>query len=283
VLAQALSDQVAERVVREVAGGLLEVGARVLRGCGGLERGTAGDHLVEYHPEGVDVGAAVHGVPAELLGGHVPRAADDAAVVARGAARDAEVHQLRHHADADALADHDVRGLHVGVHDAQRVRGLQGRPDLQRHGQRVASTERALGEQGGQRSTVDQLHHQIGRAVVGASEVVHLHDVGVLQRAGRPRLLHEPPVAVVLAGLVEQLDRDGSSDAQLLGPVHRAHAAGAESGAEAVAGVEEVPGLGGPVGHRGLTCHCGRSTTRPRSGRRCTRTARERWTWRPTR
>ena len=90
---------------------------------GALERQA----LVEGHPQGPDVGAAVEVPPLgeELLGGHVGRRPEEVSADRQRRALHlsckAEVHQQR----VAFEGHHDVPGLHVSVDDPRLVRGVQ--------------------------------------------------------------------------------------------------------------------------------------------------------------
>ncbi len=197
----------------------------------------------------------VDGVAARLLGRHVGHGAQHVAA-ARQLAADrlhlavhvgrlagqrlglehlgqAEVEQL----DVALVGDHHVGGLEVAVHDAALVGVGQRAGD----GQRVV--EPLLGGQGAaahgiaQRAALQQLHHQVGRALVLA-DLVDDRDVGVRQRRRGLRLALEaqPPVAVGHQLGRQDLDRDLPLEPGVDGAPDHAHAARADLLDQAVVG-----------------------------------------------
>ena len=206
---------------------------------------ASGGHLVEHRAAGEDVGPRVEGLAARLLGGHVRDGADrhpgtrqvllghrgrQGAVPRAGAAglrplRQAEVEQL----GLAALGHEDVGGLDVPVHDAARVRGLEGVGDLDAEIEQRVELEGSRGEAVAQRLAFEQLHGDEGPPVV-LVDVVDRADVGVLERGGGARLALQPLEGLRVARqlLGQELQRDASAELQVLGLVDDAHAAAAQ-------------------------------------------------------
>ena len=189
--------------------------------------------------------AARHG----LLRRHVVRRADDHVRLRRVAAdvalqaREAEIEDANALAVPDLLADHDVRGLHVAVEHFLLVRVREAR---QRSGAR--SRAPAVGGIGpssmqrAQRDAVDEVHHQVRRALPHA-EVEDGDAVRVIELAHHPRLAIEPRLELAVVGerRVEELDRDELADRNALGLVDRAHRARRHHLGDLVAPVDEAP------------------------------------------
>jgi hypothetical protein len=117
--------------------------------------------------------------PSALLGRHVVRRPDDRAGRGLGQAAgvgqelgDAEVEEL-HPLAGDHLGirdQEDVVGLEVAVDDAGAMGGAQRGRDLPRHHQRrVQGQASDPGQPGRQRLALEQLHHDVGRAVGATS------------------------------------------------------------------------------------------------------------------
>ena len=150
-----------------------------------------------------------------------------------GGTGDAEVGDLDH-----AVAAHQqVAGLDVAVHDPGRVRGGDAGGGLGDDvGGGLGRHRTALGEQLGQRLTVDQLHHQVGPrvgVVVGARQLAVVEDggdVGVLQPGRVAGLGGEALPEVLVAGVLvlEHLHRDLAVQHGVVGGPHLAHAAGGD-------------------------------------------------------
>ena len=101
--------------------------------------------------------------------------------------------------------------------------------------------DRAVVEQIGERLALDVLHHEIGRALVDA-EVDQRHAVGVVQPRRRARLALEAIDDARLVGehRVQELDDDGTPDADALAFVDDAHAAFGEQRQDAIAALQDL-------------------------------------------
>jgi hypothetical protein len=64
-------------------------------------------------------------------------------------------------AHAIAVADHDVVGLHVAVHDADLVRGAQDLGEIDRQAERALGLDLPVLERGGERDAVHDLHGEV--------------------------------------------------------------------------------------------------------------------------
>src|SRR5258706_4954191 len=64
------------------------------------------------------------------------------------------------------------------------------------------------------------------------ADVIDVNDIGMIERGGRPRFLHETPLALGVAGFCsrEHLDCNEATEASGAGPVHEAHASLADDG-----------------------------------------------------
>ena len=210
-----------------------------------LERGLADQHLKQHAAERVDIGACVDLRAAELLGRHVHRRAQDCP--GRGGRQldavdelgDPEIDDLGALAPGDLVIgdQEDVGGLEIAVQDADRVSRGHGARDLPRHPQRRHHGERpVVVDRVAEGLAVQQLHDDVGSAIVGEAEVEDLDDPGVIDRGGGPRLGEE---AIDEVGLRRHprrhdLDRRAALDQQVFTDVHRAHAAGGDLARDAV-------------------------------------------------
>ena len=175
----------------------------------GFERAVAGQELVEDDAEGVDVGGRGGAVAEDAFGGEVGGGAEQVAGGEGGvmsAPGDAEVEDL----DLSGRGQEHVARLDVAVDDPGRVRRLKGVGDRGHDPGRLARGHRAGAvDPGRQALTLEQLHDQVGAAVV-LTQVEHPGDAGVLQPGRRPCLtakaLGRPAVAG--QGPAEHLDRD---------------------------------------------------------------------------
>ena len=192
---------------------------------------VAGEELVEHAARAPQVGAAVHLRALHLLGRHVVGGAHDRARARGGGHREArhpEVHDLHR----PVHGEEDVGGLDVAVDDARVVRA--GEPvqelhddvhlPLQGQGPRAAEdVEEVL--------ALEQLHRDVGRAVVVVAQVEHGEDVGVDDLGHRPRLALEARLLVGVASDLREHDLEGDVPLQhgIAGVVDDAHGAPAHT------------------------------------------------------
>ena len=219
---------------------LLRDGPRAAAG----ERLLAGQELVQDDAGREHVGALVDVAAGDLLGRHVGRRADHrAGLRALGLravdvlhARDAEVGEL----GARLRIEHHVRRLDVAMDDAGVVRELERVEQLAHDAHRFPDVEALVRvEEVLQLLAADELHHQVGD-VAFLGEVVHLHDVRMVQPRDGLRLAREPH-RVVLRGvriemaLEDRLDRDPAIELRIETLVDDAHGALAERALDVVA------------------------------------------------
>jgi hypothetical protein len=124
------------------------------------------------------------------------------------------------------------------VDEAVRVRVGEGVAELAGHGHRPLHRGRL---HVAQRAAGDELHDEEEAAVLLA-DVVHGHDVGMVEGGRRPRLAQETLARLGHVGRRQQLDRHLAVEGDVAGPPDLAHAALAEHLHEAVAAPEQLPG-----------------------------------------
>ena len=211
---------------------------RRLRGRA-VERAPAGEALDEHEPEGVDVGRRPHLASLELLGRDVRHRADG--LVGSGDPRaaeeagDAEVGQP----DRAVVVEHEVRRLHVAMHDALAVDVVERGGGLAADAGHPVERECAAVQQLAHGRPAEQLEDEEGVAVVG-SGVEETNEVRVLEPGERPGLCGE---ATFMLDLAEHLHRHIALEAHVPAPVHVGHAAAVDEVVDAVSGLED--GVGG--------------------------------------
>jgi hypothetical protein len=95
----------------------------------------------------------------------------------------------------------------------------------------------------GERRTIDQFHHDVGKAdaaVIGLTEIVDLGDIGMRQRRGRAGLVQDPG-AILLVTCVpagQEFHRDRSPEHLVAGFPDHGHTAAAELGQQFVTSAE---------------------------------------------
>ena len=158
--------------------------------------------------------------------------------------REAEVEDLD---DAVGREAH-VRRLEVPVHDAGLVRGLETLRDLTAHVDGFVDGQRTAREPRGEVLTGDELHREEAR-VVHLIDAVDARDVRMVQRRERLRLALEAtqPLLVLGEALGQDLDRDLTPQARVLGPVDLAHPPGPEGTEDLVVGERLACGEGHAV------------------------------------
>ena len=172
-----------------------------------LHRGVAavdlrsGERLGHDEAERVEVRLRPHRRAADLLGRHVARRADDLPVVRDAglllllACRldppgDPEVEHLHEIGLAGVVDEQHVRRLDVAMHDAERVRLHERLQHLRRDASHAKRRERAARQLLLDRSTAQQLEHDVGQPELGGAEVEEAHRVGMLEaldERGLPR------------------------------------------------------------------------------------------------
>jgi hypothetical protein len=252
-------------------------GRRVLHAVAQLiERGGAGHPDVAEHDvakdqaERVDVGPLIGGRAARLLGRHVLQRADDLPRdrhsrrqhtgrsplrwPARGAvggirsrgrgSRNPEIHDDR----VPVGIEHDVLGLEVAVHDADRVSGRETVCHFPHDLERARHRELAFGpEQRRQRLPLDVRHRQVLHAAL-VTDVVNAHHVTMRDLAREHELALEAPLehrAEARRGNdlgTDDLQRNREPELFVPGLVDDAHAAGAEQSLDAIAPAEGSAG-----------------------------------------
>ena len=123
------------------------------------------------------------------------------------------------------------------MHNARGMRRRQSIGNLHRIMQCLTSFQTLAPNQVVEGLTLDILHRD-ENDTRGRVDIVDVDDVGMVQRRGRFRLLHEAPIALgVLDPLGRQdLDRHGPVEMRVSGFVYHAHAAAAQFCHETVVG-----------------------------------------------
>jgi hypothetical protein len=190
---------------------------------GGAGAAPAGHQRDQHQRRGEQVGARVDPLVLELLGRHVRRRAADRGRGLVGAPQPREAEIDQHRAPA---ADDDVAWLHVGVHQAGAVRGVEAGEELAHQRDRVGERGRPGRDLHLQIAAIEQLHREEQPAVRGDVGLVDAHDVGVVDATDRLDLLHEQPT--VLGERVDpgphHLHRHVAADGQLARAVDDAEA-----------------------------------------------------------
>ena len=150
--------------------------------------------MKEDDAQGVDVGAAVEGgrVAGHLLGAHVGERPDHLADFGAGGRVQVRVGGPGHAEVEDfglaRFVHQDVGRLEVAVDDAVLVRVLHSVADAGREVEAGGRIEVAAAGVGVERYAVDELHGEVGAAVVGHAGGVDLRDARVVQAAQDVRL-----------------------------------------------------------------------------------------------
>ncbi len=195
------------------------------------KRQLARHHFVEHDSQGPDVRPGARLLAPRLLGGHVrdgahrfPRGREPRLPGELGEPEVDDLHRA-------VIREENVARFDVPVHDpvgvglGEPVGGLRG--DVER----FREPERPLGDALSQRLALVIGHRDEYPVVLDLVDLEYRADVGMLYRGGRPRLGHEALLGLAVAGHLggQKLEGDGAAELRVLGLVHDAHAAGADS------------------------------------------------------
>ena len=215
-------------------------------GHGGLcrVRPLTGEQLVRDDAERVAVTRRSGCLASRLLGREIPGGSEDRAgqgqrVEACGG-RDAEVG----HVHAILVVKQEVRGLHVSMHDALGVRGVETRRRLAEPLDCSARSNRGRSNAFVDRTSVQVLHDDERLAVVLA-DVEHRDDVRMgRETRGGSRLAREPcaHVSVARVAFGEHLDRDRPAEEAVGRAVDVSHPTARERADRGVARRQDPPG-----------------------------------------
>jgi hypothetical protein len=189
----------------------------------------AGQHLIEQHTVGEDVGPRIDRQPLGLFGRHVGGGSDDrtlarhrcldcghvlAVIAIRDSRkfRETKVQNLY----TPLWRDHHVAGFEIAMDNAARVRGGDRIRDVNRVVQRLVQTQPAFRNDLIELATLDQLHHEEIRA-----DIVERADVGMIQRSDQTGFTGKAFAEV--AG--RELQGDHPIEARVAGRPHFAHPA----------------------------------------------------------
>ena len=229
--------------------GLVEAAHEGGDGGVGRERHLAGDRLHQHQGQRVDVGPAVDGRPAHLLGRRVAGGAQHGAD-GLGPGRLGQGPGQPEVADAQPalVVEEEVGGLDVAVDEPPPVGVVEAPGRLQPDQQGLGRAQPpAPVEHRAQAAAAQVLADQV-RALVLLAPVVDGHDVGVVEGGRGPGLGAEAPEEglVVGQGRVQHLDRHPAAQADVVGHEHMPGTTAADRGQQPVAVAEDATDV---VGH----------------------------------
>ena len=221
-------------------------GNGVVRGVP-IERPAPAQHFVDHGPEREHVAPRVGRLAADLLGRHVqPRPERRANLRQRWSTGGGNRRSRRHHdpvrfvdpgeteveqLQPSGAGDQDIAGLHVAVRDAAAMRVAESVGEGPCMIDRFFHRQPAASQAGGQRLTLDELHHE----VVGVAVLADVEELGDMRMVeGRNRLGFDAEagaqVRAIAPAMRDDFDRDGAPEARVDGAVYLAHAAVADPG-----------------------------------------------------
>ena len=149
-----------------------------------------GEHVVEHHAHGIEIGAAIHrGAFDQHFGGYIIRRAHRRAFLRGGGVQHAGQAEIRHLHRALHI-DQDVRRLDVPMHHPALMRVAQRIADMRGDGQCMLRRQPLLRVDHFENvRAIDVLHHDVQQPVARLAKVVHGHDRSVVQPCHRARLI----------------------------------------------------------------------------------------------
>ena len=210
-----------------------------------VERELAGKALEGHDAQRVKIGRGLSGRTRNAFGRQVGGCSDQHPRLGewRAACRlgDPEVGDLH----LPALADQQVPRLDIAVHQASRMRGLQGGGGLSDQAHRARRIKRSIVQQPGQRWPVDQFHHQVGRIRCSdLAVVVYRRDARMGQQPRIPGLGTEPGQAFLMSGVsgAQQLHRHRPIQHEVGSSPDLAHRACGDTVAQPIPPLEQQSG-----------------------------------------
>ena len=188
---------------------------------------VAGQHLIQHAPDGVEVGPHIHRASGRLLGTHVCRRT-------HGEPGHRQLFSIEReclgHAEVShpglRLAEQNVLGLEIPVHDSFPVGVVEGRCNLAGDLQRQLDGQLALASQPVAQGLAPHVGHRIPELTCGRAGVENGEDVRVIQAGGQADLALEAFRSERRRQLgVEQLERYRAIVAQVAREVDGRHSA----------------------------------------------------------
>jgi hypothetical protein len=216
----------------------------------------AGEHLVEDHTDGPDIGAMVDVSRTEdLLGRHVvdrphdhSSAGEPLVAFVRLRFRDPEIEDLDLLDPIDVSADENVLWLQITMDDSMSVDSSDSGQDLDTILQRDLDREGSILalEVVGEGLSFEQIHDQEGLASICRAHVMNGGNTTVTDIGRDQGFAKETLLEIVLRRRcgVEELDGDLSADLEMLGSIDAPHAALSDKPAESILLAKDIANVG---------------------------------------
>jgi hypothetical protein len=151
-------------------------------------------------------------------------------MVFRDVLREAEIQDL----DDAALHQEEIGGLDVAMENAGAVRRIKRIGDLDAEVDRLMDLDRPVRQQLAQGLPLEQLHHEVGSALVLA-DVVDRADILMVQRGSGACFGAKPLEGAGVRQFVwDELEGDGPSQANVFARVDDTHPTGTQLGGDAI-------------------------------------------------
>ncbi len=209
---------------------------RKRRDRGGIERGMAGEHLVEDDAEGVDIRPGIEILPLALFGGHIAWRSQEHACSSDPLLN---VHRLLGHLRQSKvdngcalmvtviLRDDDVRRLQITMHDAGLMCRVDRLENLPGNAHGIGKRQwRILYDVLSECRSFDQFHHDIGTFIRENAEIVGACNARMMQPRRRLRLATEAGDGrrIIRKRWRQKLQRDRDLQIHMLRQIDRTHA-----------------------------------------------------------